>query len=232
MRSKEAIQIVRPAGTRYESMYLCLAMLVVILVSGTAILHRTRSDEQKVLLDYQMSGYGDLNSFEQGTFNDLYAAALEIDAYHDENDEKWPSIRELEDQFIPPFIHDQAWKKRGKLLWTQKVPNVKYTHVAAYMGKTSDPEVSGSFLLVMSHRHRAEGDNKSEAPDFHEDQPFRIWYYNHKSRLYSKRPRHPQRNIPFPDSFIIQNLIMKGWKEVVPYKGEDEIRRLNGEGYD
>jgi hypothetical protein len=36
---------------------------------------------------------------------------MDIDAYHDENEGKWPSIKEIKAQFIPPFVQDQAWGK-------------------------------------------------------------------------------------------------------------------------
>ena len=241
-------QIVKPACTKYESFYICLAMLTVISLSGMSILHRGIADKEKVLLDYQLSGYGDLNNLEQGIFNDLYSAALEIDAYHDENEGEWPSIRELEGQFIPPFVHDQVWKKRGELIWTQKTFNKKYLHLAAYMGKTSNFEKAGSFLLIMSHKHGVEGEELIEAPVFHEEQPFKIWHYNfpHTSCLCSQihwllgrslrkdfnlltLRYYPQHDLSFPDNFTVRNLILKGLKEIIPYKGEEEIKRLKGE---
>ncbi|OEU82667.1 MAG: hypothetical protein BA865_11905 [Desulfobacterales bacterium S5133MH4] len=207
-------QVVKPSGASREGVYFILVTAIVVAVAGILIMHRTRVEPQKLLFDYQISGYKDLNNFEQGTFVALYTAAMEIDASHDDNEGTWLSVRDLQEQFMPPFARDRAWETSGKLAWTQKILNREKIHMTAYLGKPSEPDISGSFLLVLSHSHSAEGDYVIGEAE-HDDEPFKIWY---------TRKAH----VDFPEGLNIQSLTVKGWKEVVPYKGEEERRRIKG----
>ncbi|MDL1963582.1 MAG: hypothetical protein LWW98_04430, partial [Deltaproteobacteria bacterium] len=137
-------QVIKPTGTSREGLYFVLTIVVVIAVAGICIMHRTRAEPERVLFEYQISGYKDLNNFEQGTFLALYTAAMEIDAGHDNNEGTWPSVRDLQEQVMPPFAHDRAWVMSGKLIWTQKILNKDMIHATAYLGKPSISDVSGS----------------------------------------------------------------------------------------
>lgn len=208
-------QIIKPAGSRDESLYLIMAVIAVMTVSGIAVHLRTRTDPAQSLAEYQISGYRDLANMEQGTFNDLYAAAMEIDGIHDDggSENGWPTIKELEAEFIPPFVRDQAWNKRGKVNWTARIDATENTHTAVYMGRPQIRGNSGSFLLVISHKH-GPGFSHTEADSV--DAHFQIWY-------------HKQPDPKFPDECTVRNLAVKGWKEVIPYMGDAEVKRLKGE---
>jgi hypothetical protein len=208
-------QVVKSADTGREGLYFVLAMAVVIAVAALCIMHRTRAEPQKVLFDYQISGYKDLNNLEQGTFVALYTAAMEIDACHDNNEGQWLSVKDLQERFMPPFAHDRAWGKSGMLIWTQKILNKDIIHITAYLGKPSISDISGSFLLVLSHNHSAEGDYQMGEAE-HEDEPFKIWYIG-------------KTDVDFPEGLSIRSLAVKGWKEVLPYTGEEEMKRIKGD---
>ena len=203
-------QVVKPAGSSREALYFVLTTAVVIAVATICIMHRTRIEPERVLFEYQISGYKDINSFEQGTFVALYTAAMEIDATHDNDKGTWPSVKDLQERFMPPFAHDRAWAMSGKLIWTQKILNKDMIHATAYLGKPSISDISGSFLLVMLHDHSTE----IGEPE-HDEEPFKIWYFSETA-------------VDFPEKLSVRSLAIMGWKEVIPYTGDDEMKRIKG----
>ena len=207
-------QVVKPAGTSHEGLYFVLAIAVVIAVAGICIMHRTRAEPERALFEYQISAYKDLNNFEQGTFLAIYTAAMEIDAGHDSNEGTWLSVKDLQEQFMPPFAHDRAWAMSGKLIWTQKILSNDMIHATAYLGKPSISDISGSFLLVLLHNHSTEGDYQIGEPE-HDEEPFKIWYSGETA-------------VDFPEKMSVRSLAIMGWKEVVPYTGDDEMKRIKG----
>ena len=210
-------QIVRSVGTRRETGYVLLAMLLVSLGFSLMVVHRTRSEQATQLETYQLSAFSDLNNAEQGIFSDLYAATVEIDEIHD-FDAVWPQIEELEEMYLAPFLKDAGWERRGKLAWSVKHDDRPMLHTAAYIGTTSDAEVAGSFLLLLSHHHDENGTEPDEmTADAEEDEEGHstIWYAGDDDPA-------------IPDDLIEQNFIANGWEEVIPYKGEEELERLKG----
>jgi hypothetical protein len=207
-------QVVKPTGSSREGLYFVLTTAVVIAVAAICIMHRTRAEPERVLFEYQISGYKDLNSFKQGTFVALYTAAMEIDAAHDNNEGTWLSVKDLQERFMPPFAHDRAWAMSGKLIWTQKILNKDMIHATAYLGKPSIPDISGSFLLVLLHDHSTEGDYQIGEPE-HDEEPFKIWYSGETA-------------VDFPEKLSVRSLAIMGWKEVIPYTGDDEMKRIKG----
>jgi hypothetical protein len=205
-------RIVKPVGTRSEVIYLFVAVVVVVVIAGGVIAGRIRPSDEKVLKDHQISAFRDLDTLEQGTFNDLYAAAMEINELHGTGDEEWPSLATLEEAFMPPFLHDQVWEKRGRLGWELQVPWSGRRHVALYFGVPRDAGSFGCFLLVMLHEHSG----SLPGADTVEHAPYEIWH-------------HGDSNVAFPEIVTDQGLMAKGWKEVVPYTGEEEVKRLKGE---
>ncbi|MCP4114593.1 MAG: hypothetical protein GY737_04185 [Desulfobacteraceae bacterium] len=205
-------QIVKPVSTKSEVIYLFVAVAVVVMIAGGVIAGRIRPSDEKVLKAHQISAFRDLATLEQGTFNDLYAAAMEINELHGMGDEEWPSLATLENEFMPPFVKDQVWEKRGSLAWEQRVPWSGTRHVALYLGVPRDAGGFGCFLLVMLHDHAG----KRPGTDTVEHAPYEIWH-------------HDEPDVAFPEIVTDQALMAKGWKEVVPYKGEEEVKRLKGE---
>jgi hypothetical protein len=115
----------------------------------------------------------------------------------------WPPVKKLADQFIPPFVQDAVWTSRGRPEWTYRSTEEEDGEsVCLYLGKTSDPEISGSFLLIVYSHEHAEVNH--------------IWYKN--------TPNVEMPKLATPDSFA-----RSGWLQVVPYLGEEELRRLKGD---
>ncbi len=113
-----AQEIIKPLDTRSETMVVFTVSFVILIVALVAILLRREGEIERYMLPYQISAYSDLGSGVQAIYQDLYAAALEIDAVHDESGEGWPSIVELEEEYMAPFIRDRAWAERGRMRWT------------------------------------------------------------------------------------------------------------------
>ncbi len=206
-------QIVKPVSTRSEVICLAVTIAVVVMISGGVIAGRIRPNDEKILKSHQLSAFRDLNSLEQGTFNDLYAAAMEINELHGTGDEEWPSLATLEGEYMPPFVKDRAWEQRGRLAWEHRVPWSGSRHVALYLGVPRDAGSFGCFLLIMLHDHAVKrpGSETVERP------PYEIW-------------RHDDLDVALPEIVTDQALMARGWKEVVAYKGEEEVKRLKGDG--
>jgi hypothetical protein len=257
-------EIVRPAGAGREALYVLAASAVVFLLAFTLIAVRRQLPETQELAEYQISAYSGLNAVEQGLYNDLLAASLEIDLYHADT-LTWPSVEHLRSTYIPPFAQDMSWKQRGALQWRQDVPDMEMQHTVSYFALSQDYAVTGSFIIWMTHKHNMVGpmaeafmsqrgngpaaaplpgaapgldgfdagigalpgmpapaapppDPAADAADkaLPPLKPqIRIWY-------------HPGPAVGPPGLYLDQHLIRAGWKEVMPYSGNDETRRLKG----
>ena len=140
---------------------------------------------------------------------DLYTGGFDIENYHRQNNETWPDILLLETDLIPPFEKSPVWESRGRVKWIM-VPMDKYNvHRAAYIGKSSDTTITGSFIMIFEHFHTLDGAYFS---GINKKTPFNIWYK--------------------PDDFVIPkdfsegSLISLGWREAIPYRGTDELKKL------
>ena len=149
-------EIVPPATTGREAAYVLGAcVLISVLAAGLILVRRTVPPVQE-LAEYQLSAFSGLNTVEQGLYNDLLAASLEIDLYHADA-LQWPSVDWMREQYIAPFARDLSWKKRGALRWRQDVPNIELQHTVAYFALSEDYDTTGSFILWMTHKHNMIG---------------------------------------------------------------------------
>ncbi|WP_147822464.1 DUF6162 family protein [Salidesulfovibrio onnuriiensis] len=206
-------ELVRPAGGGNETLWLAVAAVVVVVACALGMGLRDRGARTAELLPWQMNAFTALNPEELGTFNALYTAAVEIDAVHEDGDGGWMDISEMEDLFMPPFARDAAWRRQGRMVWTRRVPESPDLDLALYLGVPQQRERSGSFLLVMRHDHSAGRGHGAAEPGHGR---FEVWYQaSHRGG--------------FPAVIKDQALIAAGWKEVVAFKGGDEIERVKGE---
>jgi hypothetical protein len=149
-------EVVRPASARRETIAVALSCVVVTLLAGIIIGLRGRVEATQELAEYQVSAYDGLNPTEQGIYNDMLAASLDIDLYHSDT-LRWPSVLQLQGQYIAPFVRDLSWQQRGGLEWQMDVPDMEQQHTVAYYALSPKPEVTGSFLLWMTHKHNMMG---------------------------------------------------------------------------
>lgn len=156
--AREHTEVVRPATVRGETLIVSLSSLVIIALAALIIGARGRVEATEELAEYQVSAYTGLNATEQGVYNDLLAASLDIDMYHADT-LRWPSVLQLQGQYIAPFVKDLSWQQRAGLEWEQDIPDVELQHTVAYYALSSQSEVTGSFLLWMTHKHNMSGPN-------------------------------------------------------------------------
>lgn len=149
-------ETVPPASARRETIAVAAACVAIVCAAGLIIGLRGRVEAAQELAEYQISAYDGLNPVEQGIYNDLLAASLEVDNYHADT-LHWPSVAQLQGQYIAPFVHDLSWQQRGALEWQQDIPNIELQHTVAYYALSQKEEVTGSFLLWMTHKHNMTG---------------------------------------------------------------------------
>jgi hypothetical protein len=201
---------IRSAGSSRESLCVAGAALGILAVWAVLVVSDATAPVSEQLENYQINGYQALNAVEQGLFADLEIAAQDIDAFHDAHGGAWPAIAELAAAFTPPFASDAAWARRGHPTWSLATPGQSAAHVAAYAGISADASVAGSFLLFLEHRHQGVGTDTAPTEEEH----FQIWYHN-----------GPDARIP--EQLAEAGLIRNGWRQIVPYRGRQELRRLN-----
>jgi hypothetical protein len=197
-------EIVKAGESKTESLWFFVAIGCIVLVCAGLIAANRRVEVKREMSAFQISAFEDLNSAEQGTYNDLLTAALDIGFIRDADSEKaWPMVNRLAYEFIPPFVRNAAWESRGRLEWRQLLSEEvgEGESVCLYLGETAQPEISGSFLLIMDSRE--------------DEDAARIW---HKAG----------GNAEPPGTLDEESLARTGWLEVVPYLGKEELERLKG----
>lgn len=206
---------VPPADGRREQNYLIAAMLVVFCVCAVLIGQRRVTLRLQRLQSYQISAFSDLSPREQGLFNDLYAAALELRSQHDESGD-WMPPQELAAQGIPPFAAAGA---RTVLSWQANQLDVRNAPAVGYLGSSVEPATTRSMLLVMSG-----ADPAGTAPHVHITVlgigPQHKLAYT--PEIWVSGAAHPT----MPPAFDADTLGGLGWKQAVALKGGDA--RTNG----
>ncbi len=205
-------EVIRPSGSRRETMWLVAAATCVLTICTLLILITSRQTAEKDLPEYKINAFSELSPSELAVFNGLYTSAPEINDIHNERDGKWMSIAELEEYYMPPFVRDRAWEKNGRIKWTLKTRPTGEMDIALYTGNPQDDNAGGTFILLFLHNHKKQG-NAEDAPEHPE---YEIWYT-------------PSPGAYTPEITTDQAFISAGWKEVVAYKGSDEKTRIKGE---
>jgi hypothetical protein len=154
----------------------------------------------------------ELSGHDQGIFSDLFSAALEIEALHRESGEVWPSITELQDPdlALAPFTEDALWRARGQHRWSIFRQDHGNVHRAIYVGRSSNENTAGNFLILTEHFHTMDG---AEFIGMNRARPYTIWF-------------NAEWSLPNASNISEGTLIAAGWREAVPFTGNDELRRL------
>lgn len=208
------MQTVRVTTPGLEALYVSITVGIILIIWGIGVASFNLAEVRAELLPYQINGYQSLKATEQGLYSDLENAGYEIDAVHDDNNGQWLSIAELRDNYFAPFLEDESWKRRGRLSWRHFVLDQDLTHGVMYVGISEDTSVSGSMLLFMEHKHGVAGEAEGLSDKDGEGEHFEIWYHPTVTALEENR------------QWREQELIRNGWKQVVPYRGVEELERL------
>jgi hypothetical protein len=204
-------KLVLPSGKGKETIYVLLAALVVSITCATLIFINQKQSQISALADFQIRAFSDLNENELAVFNGLYTAAVEINEIHNEEAE-WLTVAQLEDELMPPFTKDTSWKKNGRFSWTRSLRPSGSIDIALYTGHPEEGKKTGSFILLFLHDHSQQLSNDRTDPSH---APYEIWF-------------HTSADKPAPEITTDQGFISAGWKEVIAYSGEDEIKKIKG----
>lgn len=207
---------VRPAGSRHEGLLLAATTLTVIAIVSTYVKLEGRNDEPEPIYDWQVSAFNSLTGADQAIYNSLYTVKDEIPYIYDDinmfNEPgvkfRWPNLDDFQDFLLPPFYRDTSWEQTGSLQWSlyEPLPEGEMQGSTMYLGTDGNRPNQGSFLLVIGHVHAG----------FTNSNAIVIWW-------------NPANHVEMPESGFRDGLILDGWKEVVPYSGEQEVERIFGE---
>ncbi len=207
-------QIVPPSGKGLESLYLLIITVSIISVCAVLISFSSRDGDERSLQEHELDAFTALNAKELMVFNNLRTSALEIDAVHQESGDQapWPTVSQLQDDALPPFLPDTSWKKSGQYQWQRILRPSGNIDVAVFVGHPNKDSGCGTMLLLFLHNH---GKKQGNAGGKLQHAPYEIWY-------------HGFFDEPAPEFLTDQAFIAAGWKEIKALSGADEMQRIKG----
>ena len=138
----------KPASAKKENIYLGIMIVFLILNAFLLIkMRKPKMTEQKIESG-QISSYTEFSNIEAGIYSDLTNFVSEIKMKGKE--EKLPTVKQLEDELIPPFTKDITWEERGKLTW-DRIDREKMTY---YVGLCENVMTSGNFIVTVDNENR------------------------------------------------------------------------------
>lgn len=207
---------VRPAGSRYEGLLLAAAVIATIAILALYVKAQGVDDSPEPIYDWQVSSFNTLTGADQAIYNSLYTVKDEIPYIYDDINMwnqpgetfRWPNLEHFQEYLLPPFYKDKSWEQNGSLQWSlyEPLPEGEMQGSTMYLGSDGQRQDQGSFLLVIGHVHAGITNNNSTI----------IWW-------------NEANHVEMPESGFRDGLILRGWKEVVPYSGDQEVRRIFGE---
>lgn len=210
---------VRPAGARFEGLALIAATVVILGVLALYVRELGRESSAEPLYDWQISAFDGLAGADQAVYNSLYTVKDEIPFIYDDINSfnepgvkfRWPNLQDFNDILLPPFYRDTSWEQNGSLQWSlyEPLPEGEMQGSTMYLGTDGTQPSQGSFLLVIGHVHAGITNNNSIV----------IWW-------------NKANHVAMPESGFRDQLILQGWREVVPYSGDQEVKRLFGDDAD
>jgi hypothetical protein len=214
--STTTLHEVRPAGSRDDGLALAATTLAVVGILVVYVNENGRSDEAEQIYEWQVSAFNTLTGADQAIYNSLFTVKDEIPYLYDdinlfnEPGEKfrWPSLNDFQEFLLPPFYQDSSCEQNGSLQWSlfEPLAEGEMQGSTMYLGTDGQLAGQGSFLLVIGHVHAGFTNNNAIV----------IWW-------------NAANHVEMPESGFRDSLILRGWKEVVPYRGDQEVERIFGE---
>jgi hypothetical protein len=207
---------IRPYGSRYEGLWLVAVLLAVLGALGLYVHELGQEQERPALYDWQVDAFAALSGADQAIYNSLYTVKDEIPYIYDDINAfnepgqkfRWPNLDHFQDYLLPPFYRDTSWEQNGSLQWSlfEPLAEGEMQGSTMYLGTDGQAPNQGSFLLVIGHVHAGFTNNNAIV----------IWW-------------NPSNHVEMPESGFRDGLILQGWREVVPYSGDMEVKRLFGD---
>lgn len=138
------VQSVTPDNGDKEGKWIALIIGTILLVAAFSLpFHQAESNE--VSLEPHQVLVTDLTQDNLAMIAELRLAYEEIvDIYAESLDENsagiWPNVASLSDDWLPPFVKDQSWKRRGMHEW-------RLLNDGLYLGLKSQESGAASFIL-------------------------------------------------------------------------------------
>ncbi|QNL87395.1 Uncharacterized protein PPKH_1981 [Pseudomonas putida] len=174
-------QVVRPAGAGHETLYVVLISLLIVVLAATVVWMRGEREDEQAIASHQVDARRDLTAAEQGIYTDLRVAFDEIQLLREET-AAVPGVDALAAESLPPFVEDAGSQSRGSHQWL-------WLQTGAYLGRSQDPQLAGSFLLILP------GDSSGQAD---------VWLRRDSAAV-------------TPDDLGQAALIAAGWQQVVSH---------------
>lgn len=199
--------IIKPAGVRHENIgVLLFALLVLGLAAGYIDYSAAPRAAQHSTMTDQIDSRHDLNPIEQGLHADLKAAAEDILWRLAEQEPV--TLKDLNDDLIPPFANDVVSQERGGHLWRLiSTPDQDYW---LYIGSSAKPSIAGSFALLVNTNltHNTPPTSKESADAIKAS----LWF------IAKPAPNLPTTDNLLPNHSTIENALKTvGWKQVVSH---------------
>lgn len=134
-------EIIKPANYKKETFYLITAMIFIFLATSILMVNNRQEKNSFLILENEISSYEKFSGIEQSLYADLQNSLTEIEQLKNETG-NFPTIQELEDEYISPFSKDFTWKERG-IDWSEKFEN-KNIYI---IGISKDTNKIGNFLI-------------------------------------------------------------------------------------
>jgi hypothetical protein len=186
-------QVIRPAGAGHETLWVLLASACILAVAALLIGARAQPLAAAALAPHQIDARTQLNAAEQGVHADLLVAAEEIAALST-TDRKLPAVEELRGMDLPPFAAGVSSSARGAHEWRVTTQG----HGAAYVGRSTAPDVAASFLLRLPVR----APTGAKPTDHGHDELAEVWMHREGLR-------------DWPSQLDDAALVRQGWRQVV-----------------
>lgn len=174
-------QVIRPAGAGHETLYVLLTALLILALAATVVTLRGEREDEVSIESHQIDARRDLTPAEQGVFTDLLVAFDEIRQLREETG-FMPEVASLAEEGLPPFVSDASSVSRGGHQW-------QWLAAGAYLGRSQDSAVAGSFLLIVP----AQADERAD-----------VWLRRDTAAV-------------VPDDLQPVALIAAGWQQVVSH---------------
>ncbi|WP_156300026.1 DUF6162 family protein [Streptobacillus canis] len=133
-------EYIKPQNNRKESIYILIAIIIILITSVSLIALTKRSSEEQVLTEKQISSFESFNPEENGIYSDLYNFSTNLEFFA--KDSGYPSIETLEEEYTYPFVKDDLWKERGSIEW-KLISKDNHNY---YLGISKDENI-GNFLI-------------------------------------------------------------------------------------
>ena len=135
------IQSVTPDNGSAEGKWIALIIGCILLIAVVALPYHQSNDEG-VKLELHQVLITDLAQDDLAMIAELRLAYEEIYDIQAESTEEnaWPEIAYLADEWLPPFVQDQSWERRGKHQW-------QHLGSGVYLGLKVKKEGAASFIF-------------------------------------------------------------------------------------